>query len=88
MVNLCLDAGLNFFDTADVYSEGVSEEILGKAIKGLRDRLLISTKATFCLNPSTRNDIGSSRFHLIRACEESLRRLGYRLYRCVSYARV
>lgn len=75
MVNLCLDAGLNFFDTADVYSEGVSEEILGKAIKGLRDRLLISTKATFCLNPSTRNDIGSSRFHLIRACEESLRRL-------------
>ena len=51
MVNLCLDAGVNLFDTADVYSNGLSEEILGKAIHGLRNRLLISTKATFNLSP-------------------------------------
>ena len=50
MVNLCLDAGVNLFDTADVYSNGLSEEILGKAIHGLRNRLLISTKATFNLS--------------------------------------
>ena len=75
MVNLCLDAGVNLFDTADVYSNGLSEEILGKAIHGLRNRLLISTKATFNLSPESRNAIGSSRFHLIQACEASLRRL-------------
>ena len=72
MVNLCLDAGVNLFDTADVYSNGLSEEILGKAIHGLRNRLLISTKATFNLSPESRNAIGSSRFHLIQACEASL----------------
>ena len=60
MVNLCLDAGVNLFDTADVYSNGLSEEILGKAIHGLRNRLLISTKATFNLSPESRNAIGSS----------------------------
>ena len=75
MVNLCLDAGVNLFDTADVYSNGLSEEILGKAIHGLRNRLLISTKATFNLSPESRNDIGSSRFHLIQACDARLRRL-------------
>ncbi len=47
MVDLCLDAGVNFFDTADIYSQGASEEILGRALKGKRDRALISTKATF-----------------------------------------
>ncbi len=75
MVDLCLDHDLNFFDTADIYSEGASEEILGKAIKGRRDKLLISTKATF---PSGKgpNDQGSSRYHLVRACEASLKRLG------------
>ncbi len=75
MVDLCLDHGVNFFDTADIYSEGASEEILGKAIKGRRDKLLISTKATF---PSGKgpNDMGSSRYHLVRACEASLKRLG------------
>ena len=75
MVDICLDAGLNFFDTADIYSSGASEEILGEAIKGRRNELLISTKATF---PSGKgpNDKGSSRFHLIEACEASLKRLG------------
>lgn len=75
MVRLCLDAGVNMFDTADVYSGGLSEEILGKAVKEVRKELLISTKATFNLNPATRNAVGSSRFHLIEACEDSLRRL-------------
>lgn len=74
MVNLCMDAGLNLFDTADVYSRGFSEEILGKAIKGQRDKLLISTKATFSMGED-RNKMGSSRYHIIQACEDSLRRL-------------
>ena len=72
---MCLDAGVNLFDTADVYSGGLSEEILGKAMEGLRNKLLISTKATFNLNPESRNAMGSSRFHLINACEASLKRL-------------
>lgn len=75
MINLCLDAGLNLFDTADVYSAGLAEEILGKAIKGQRNKLLISTKATFPMGDD-RNQMGSSRFHIIQACEDSLRRLG------------
>lgn len=74
MVNLCLDAGVNLFDTANVYSRGVSEEILGKAIMGLRDKILISTKATFPMTDEV-NDFGSSRFNLVKCCEESLRRL-------------
>ena len=75
LVNLCLDAGVNLFDTANVYSRGVSEEILGKAITGLRDKVLISTKATFPMSDAT-NDFGSSRLHLIKSCEDSLKRLG------------
>lgn len=75
LVDVSLEAGLNFFDTADVYSAGASEEILGQAIKGRRDQVLISTKATFSMG-SGPNDKGSSRHHLIRACEASLRRLG------------
>ncbi|MCD8317841.1 MAG: aldo/keto reductase [Paraprevotella sp.] len=75
MVDMCLDAGLNMFDTADIYSRGQSEEILGKAIDGKRNRLLISTKVTFPMGDD-RNQEGSSRFHLIEACEASLRRLG------------
>jgi len=75
MVDLCLDHGVNFFDTADVYSAGVSEEVLGQAIKGRRDKVLISTKATFAMGDGP-NEVGSSRFHLIRACEASLKRLG------------
>ena len=75
MVNLCLDAGVNLFDTANVYSAGAAEEILGKALHGLRDKVLISTKATFPMGPEP-NDYGSSRLQLIRQCEASLKRLG------------
>ncbi|QJD94987.1 aldo/keto reductase [Mucilaginibacter robiniae] len=74
MVNLCLDAGVNFFDTANVYSRGASEEILGRALEGLRNQVLISTKATFGMGDGP-NDFGSSRYHLIESCEASLRRL-------------
>jgi aryl-alcohol dehydrogenase-like predicted oxidoreductase len=75
LVDICLDAGLNLFDTADVYSEGLSEEILGAALRGKRDRVLVSTKATFPTGPGD-NEVGSSRYHLVRACEASLKRLG------------
>jgi aryl-alcohol dehydrogenase-like predicted oxidoreductase len=75
LVDICLEAGVNLFDTADIYSDGVSEEILGKAIVGKRNRLLISTKATFRFGKDP-NDVGSSRHHLIASCEASLRRLG------------
>ena len=75
MVDICLDRGVNFFDTADIYSAGASEEILGQALKGKRDRALISTKATFRFD-DTPNGVGSSRHHLVRACEASLKRLG------------
>ncbi|MFZ1052298.1 MAG: aldo/keto reductase, partial [Candidatus Sulfotelmatobacter sp.] len=75
LVDICLEAGVNLFDTADVYSDGLSETILGKAIAGRRDEVLISTKATFRMGPGP-NDLGSSRYHLIKACEASLRRLG------------
>ena len=74
LVDLCLDAGVNLFDTADVYSKGLSEAILGKAIEGKRQRLLISTKATFPFGDGP-NELGSSRYHLTRSCEESLKRL-------------
>jgi aryl-alcohol dehydrogenase-like predicted oxidoreductase len=74
LVDICLEAGVNFFDTADVYSQGASEEILGKAITGRRSTVLISTKATFPMGDGP-NDLGSSRHHLIQACEASLRRL-------------
>ncbi len=74
LVDMCLEAGANLFDTADVYSRGLSEEILGQAIAGRRDKLLISTKATFRMSDEP-NDVGSSRFHLLRSCEASLRRL-------------
>jgi aryl-alcohol dehydrogenase-like predicted oxidoreductase len=75
MVDICLEAGLTMFDSADVYSGGLAEEILGKAIRGKRDQVLISTKATFTFGPGP-NDVGASRFHLIEAVEGSLRRLG------------
>lgn len=75
LFDICLEAGVNFFDTADVYSDGLSETILGKAIGNRRKDVLLSTKATFQLGKGP-NDVGSSRYHLIRACEDSLRRLG------------
>ena len=75
LIDICLESGVNFFDTADVYSDGASEEILGKALKGKRDQVLISTKATFTMGEGP-NEKGSSRYHLIKSCEGSLRRLG------------
>ncbi len=74
LVDICLEAGAILFDTADVYSAGQAEEILGKAIGGRRDRVQIATKATFRMSAEP-NDVGTSRYHLIRACEASLRRL-------------
>ena len=74
MVDVCLDAGVTMFDTADVYSNGASEEVLGEALKGRRDKVLISTKATFRFG-SGPNDVGSSRFHLLKSCDEALKRL-------------
>jgi aryl-alcohol dehydrogenase-like predicted oxidoreductase len=73
-VDLCLEAGINLFDTADVYSEGVSEEILGEVLEGRRDDVLIATKARMVVGEGP-NDGGVSRYHLIRSCEQSLRRL-------------
>jgi aryl-alcohol dehydrogenase-like predicted oxidoreductase len=75
LVDICLDAGLTLFDSADVYSGGLAEEVLGKAIAGRRDSVLISTKATFRMSDGP-NDVGSSRFHLIKSVEGSLKRLG------------
>src|SRR6202000_1058685 len=75
LVDVFLDAGLSMFDSADVYSSGMAEEILGQAIKGRRDQTIISTKGTFRFG-SGPNDVGSSRYHLIRSVEGSLRRLG------------
>jgi aryl-alcohol dehydrogenase-like predicted oxidoreductase len=74
LVDICLDAGITMFDSADVYSDGRSEEVLGAAIAGRRGKVLISTKATFRLG-SGPNDVGSSRAHLVEAAEGSLRRL-------------
>ncbi|HWM09100.1 MAG TPA: aldo/keto reductase [Solirubrobacteraceae bacterium] len=74
-VDLCLDRGVNFFDTANGYSGGASEEILGEAIKGRRDQLLLATKARMPVGDGP-NDAGLSRHHLITECEASLRRLG------------
>jgi aryl-alcohol dehydrogenase-like predicted oxidoreductase len=75
MVDLCLEAGVNLFDTADAYSRGESEEILGRAIGKRRDKVLIATKANFSVGDGP-NDLGSSRFHLTKALDASLKRLG------------
>ncbi len=71
----CIEAGVNLVDTADVYSEGLSEEIVGEVLRGRRDDLLVATKVRFRMGPGP-NDAGLSRHHIIRACEASLRRLG------------
>src|ERR1700683_5500313 len=76
IIDICLEAGLNMFDSADLYSSGAAEQILGQAIKGRRDQVLISTKGTFRLGDGP-NDVGSSRFHLINAVHASLARLGH-----------
>jgi aryl-alcohol dehydrogenase-like predicted oxidoreductase len=75
LIDICLDHGVTMFDSADVYSNGMAEQILGEAIKGKRNRLLISTKATFTAGDGA-NDFGSSRQHLIDAVEKALKRLG------------
>ncbi|MBR1219013.1 aldo/keto reductase [Bradyrhizobium sp. U87765 SZCCT0131] len=74
LIDICLDAGLNLFDTADVYSNGASEEVLGEAIKGRRDKVLISTKTTLPMGDGP-NDAGSSRPRLITAVDNALRRM-------------
>ena len=80
MVHAALDAGLNFVDTADVYHAGESERIVGKALAGRRDKVVLATKVhgRTGLGP---NDQGNSRLHILRACDASLRRLGDRLHR-------
>ena len=75
LVDICLEAGINLFDTADVYSNGASEEVLGAAIKGRRDKVLISTKLSLPIGDGP-NDAGSSRSRLIDGTEVALRRLG------------
>jgi aryl-alcohol dehydrogenase-like predicted oxidoreductase len=75
LVSICLEAGLTMFDSADVYSHGLAEEVLGAAIRGRREQVLISTKGTFRMGAGP-NDVGSSRFHLLNAVEASLKRLG------------
>ena len=74
LVDICLDAGVTLFDSADIYSDGASESILGEALKGRRDKVLISTKATFRVNDGP-NNVGSSRHHLINAVNAALKRL-------------
>jgi aryl-alcohol dehydrogenase-like predicted oxidoreductase len=75
LVDICLEAGVNLFDTADIYSNGMSEEILGKAVAARRSSVLISTKGSFRSGTGP-NDSGSSRHHLIEAVDGSLKRLG------------
>ena len=75
LIDVCLDAGLTMFDSADIYSSGLAEDVLGAAIKGRRDKVLISTKATFRLGDGP-NDVGSSRFHLVRSCVSDARKPG------------
>jgi aryl-alcohol dehydrogenase-like predicted oxidoreductase len=74
-VELCLEAGINLIDTADVYSGGLSEEILGQVLHGRRDEVLIATKVRMEMGPGP-NDAGLSRHHILSGCEASLRRLG------------
>ncbi|MFT4111534.1 aldo/keto reductase [Silvibacterium sp.] len=74
LVDICLEAGINLFDVADVYSDGLAEEVLGEAIKGKRNQLLVSTKATYRLGNGI-NDVGSSRWHILNAVDASLKRL-------------
>ena len=74
LVDICLDAGVTMFDSADVYSRGASESILGEALKGRRHKALISTKATFRFDDEP-NNVGSSRHHLIKSVDDALTRL-------------
>ncbi|GLI01504.1 aldo/keto reductase [Phytohabitans aurantiacus] len=73
-VDRCVEAGINLIDTADVYSDGASEEIVGEVLRGRRDDLLLATKVRFSMGPGP-NDAGLSRHHIVAGCEASLRRL-------------
>lgn len=76
LVDICLDHGVNLFDTADIYSDGLAEEVLGKAIEGKqRDKLILSSKSTFTFGEAPNNQ-GSSRFHILKQIEGTLKRLG------------
>ncbi len=75
LIDICLEAGVNMFDTADVYSDGISESILGAAVKDCRDQVILSTKITLRAGEGA-NDIGASRHHLIQATDTALKRLG------------
>jgi aryl-alcohol dehydrogenase-like predicted oxidoreductase len=75
VLDRCIDAGVNLIDTADIYSDGASEEIVGELVKGKRDELLLATKCRFKSEPGP-NGAGSSRHHIVRSLEASLRRLG------------
>ena len=75
LIDIGLEHGVNFFDTANVYSQGQSEKILGEVLKSKRERAIISTKGTFKMGEGP-NDYGSSRYHIIKEAEASLRRLG------------
>jgi aryl-alcohol dehydrogenase-like predicted oxidoreductase len=75
LVDICLDAGVTMFDTADVYSEGASEQVLAEAIKGRRDKVIISTKSTLPMGDGPM-EAGSSRGRLVKAIDASLKRLG------------
>ncbi|WP_368620414.1 aldo/keto reductase [Paraburkholderia sp. BR13444] len=74
LIDICFDAGVTMFDTADIYSKGASESVLGEALKGKRDKAILSTKATFRFDDDP-NGVGSSRFHLINAVDAALKRL-------------
>lgn len=74
LIDICLEAGVTMFDSADIYSNGASESVLGEALKGRRDKVIISTKATFRFDDGP-NSVGSSRFHLKRAVDAALKRL-------------
>ena len=75
MVHRSLDEGINFFDTADIYSSGESEEILGRSLKGKRQDVVIATKVRARMGPGA-NEVGLSRLHILQAAEASLKRLG------------
>src|SRR6185312_3825163 len=75
LIDICLEAGVSLFDTADVYSNGASEQVLGEAIKGRRDQVLISTKTGLPMGDGP-NEAGTSRIRLIKATEDALKRLG------------
>jgi aryl-alcohol dehydrogenase-like predicted oxidoreductase len=84
LIDICIDAGVSMFDSADIYSDGAAESVLGEAIKGRpRDKLILSTKATFRNGPGA-NEAGSSRHHLVRAVDSALKRLGTDYIDCSS----